>query len=196
MRLQKKYERAVGAAGAGGCGVALAFASAYSAYEGVVSGMQALPGDASQVLLQYLLLLMVPPFFSAVGGALVALALEVTGWRTLVISLAAFLIGFAFALLMARWYPYHGPDETVFSFLATAYLAMIFLIVVVAVPAFGSLPTGRAGLAATATIASLLLLATLLSGRDQTAIAAAILAWIMLPVITVLTSSTPESRNA
>ena len=202
----KLIERAGLAAGAGACGAALAAAGCYTFYYGIVSfisslGLAVMAGnDASGTIAEFFLL-GVAVAMSVGGGAILSRALGVSAWwRSTLLSVVAHAIGVALWIMAWNYLTsYSVPyfmysEEPVRSYLAAAYAFVVPLLVV-----FSSYrrdaPGGLVVALFLAVATAALPVASVLRASEGLALVSGLVAWVVLPAVSVLGSAMIGPRN-
>jgi hypothetical protein len=200
-------ERAGLAAGAGACGAALAAAGCYTFIYGIVSliasqGFDLMAGNAASGTIAELFLLGLAVAMSVGGGAILSRALGVSTWRrSTLLSGVAHAIGVALWIMAwnylmtsypERWDVY--SEEPLRSYLAAAYAFVVPLLVV-----FSSYrrdaPGGLVVALFLAVATAALPVASVLRDSEGLALASGVVAWVVLPAITVLGSAITGPRS-
>lgn len=195
-------KRAAVAAVAGACGAALAAGGCYTVLYGVASqAFGTLSNDAGGTVV-VLVFLLVGIGMSVGGGALLSKALGMsTRQRSILISVAAHAIGIP--LWIVAWNnlsPLNSETYGVFgeaplsSFIAATYAFVVPLIVVFS-SYRGEALAGVAVAIFLAVATAALPVASVLVDSEELALASGVLAWVMLPAITVLGSAMTGARN-
>ena len=199
-------ERAGLAAGAGICGATIAAAGCYAFLYGLSYQLAPIPGTSVNSgaggTFTGLFLLLVAVAMSVGGGALLSMALDAsTWWRSILISAAAHAIG------LPLWYATYGeivigmhkPGSTygfdgLVAFPAAAYAFVVPLIVV-----FSTFRRNAAkGLAITLPLwigTCALAVTALLRGSEGMAVTSGVVAWVVLPAVSVLGLTMIGARN-
>src|SRR5919112_2660150 len=207
----KLIERAGLAAGAGACGAALAAAGCYTFFYGIVSlissqGLSVMAGNAASGAIGVLFLLGVAVAMSAGGGAILSRALGVSTWRrSTLLSVVAHAIGVALWIMawnyLNSWrYDVYSEQPLVYSeqplrsYLAAAYAFVVPLLVV-----FSSYrrdaPGGLVVALFLAVAAAALPVASVLRASEGLALVSGLVAWVVLPAVSVLGSAMIGPRN-
>ena len=199
-------ERAGLTAGAGACGAALAAAGCYTFFYGIVSfisslGWSVMASNAASGTIAELFLLGLAVAMSVGGGAILSRALGVSTWqRSTLLSVVAHAIGVA--LWITAWnylssYPgrYDAySEQPLRSYLAAAYAFVVPLLVV-----FSSYrrdaPGGLVVVLFLAVTTAALPVASVLRESEGLALVSGIVAWVVLPAVSVLGSAIIGVRN-
>jgi hypothetical protein len=190
------------AAVAGTCGAAIAAGGSYTVFYGLTYGIVNMGAGAGGGM-TVVFILLVAVGLSVGGGALVGKALGVSTWqRSTLISAAAHAIGIP--LWIAAWdylnsYPGSQPpvfpyDQPLRSFSAAAYAFVVPVVVVFSSyrrDALGGLAVAIFLAVATATLP----MASVLVHSDELALASGVVAWVVLPAVSVLGSALIGPRN-
>jgi hypothetical protein len=194
--------RAASAAFAGACGAVIAAAGCCTVFYGLTYGIVN-SGAGAGGALAVVFILLVAVGISVGGGALVNKALGASTWqRSTLISVVAHAIGIP--LWVVAWnylnsYPVSHPpvfpyDQPLRSFSAATYAFAVPLVVV-----FSSYrrdaPGGLAVAIFLAVATATLPMASVLVDSDELALASGVVAWVMLPAISVLGSAMIGARN-
>ena len=207
----KLIERAGLAAGAGACGAALAAAGCYTFFYGIVSlissqGLSVMAGNAASGTIAELFLLALAVAMSAGGGAILSRALGVSTWRSsTLLSVVAHAIGVALWTMawnyLNSWrYDVYSEQPLVYSeqplrsYLAAAYAFVVPLLVV-----FSSYrrdaPGGLVVALFLAVATAALPVASVLRASEGLALVSGLVAWVVLPAVSVLGSAMIGPRN-
>jgi hypothetical protein len=199
-------ERAGLAAGAGICGAALAAAGCYTFFYGIFSliasqGLYVMAGNAASGTIAELFLLGLAVAMSVGGGAILGRALGVSTWqRSTLLSVAAHAIGVTL-WIMAWNYLTASPErydvyseQPLRSYLAAAYAFVVPLLVV-----FSSYrrdaPGGLVVALFLAVATAALPVASVLRDSEELALVSGIVAWVVLPAVSVLGSAMIKPRS-
>jgi hypothetical protein len=199
-------ERAASASVAGACGAAIAAGGSYAFLYGLSYQFSPIPGTSvnsgagGTITALFFLLLAVA--MSVGGGALLSKALGVSTWqRSTLISAAAHAIGLPLWIVTHNGIVIglHTPGSTygfdgLVAFPAAAYAFVVPLIVV-----FSTFRRNAAkGLAITLPLwigTCALAVTAVLRGSEGMAVTSGVVAWVVLPAVSVLGSAMIEPRN-
>ena len=185
-------ERAGVVAGAGIGGAAIAAAGSYAFLAGLSYQLVSANSGASGAITAVFLLL-VAVGMSVGGGALLSKALGVSTWqRSTVISGAAHAIGIPLWIMTYLYLTFHLPSPIYFDGLA-AFPAATYAFVVPLIVLFSAYrrdaPKGFAITLPLSIATGALPLTALLLESERMALTSAVVAWVVLPAISVLGSA-------
>jgi hypothetical protein len=190
-------ECAASAAVAGACGAAIAAGGSYAFLYGLSYQLAPIPGTSvnsgagGSITVLFFLLLAIA--MSVGGGALLSKALGVSTWqRSTLISTAAHAIGIPLWIMSYLYLIFHLPSPTYFEGLA-AFPAATYAIVVPLIVLFSSYrwvaPKGLAITLPLAVATFALPITSLLLESEQLAYISGVVAWVVLPAVSVLGSA-------
>ena len=189
------------AAGAGAGGAALAAAGSYGAFYGLASQAYGFVGSGASGTMYVLSYLLFAVAMSVGGGTLLSRALGVsTWWRSTLISAAAHAIGIPLWIVawnnLTSYTEPHGVfgEQPLLSFVAATYAFVVPLVVVFSSCRENALGGWAVAIALSAATAALPAAAVLVDS-EELAVTSGVVAWVVLPAVSVLGSAMIGPRN-
>ena len=199
-------ERAASAAVAGACGAAIAAGGSYTVLYALASQAFGTPSNDAGGTVGVLVFLLVGVGMSVGGGALLSKALGVSTWqRSILISAAAHAIGITLWIVaLNHLSPLNsetygdfgaGPLRSFIAAMIAAMYAFVVPLIVVFSSYRGEALGGVAVAIFLAVTTAALPVASVLVDSEELAVASGVVAWVMLPAITVLGSAITGPRS-
>jgi hypothetical protein len=192
---QAPLERAVVAAGAGICGATISAVGSYTFLYGLASQAYGAVSSGAGGTVAVLFLLLVAVAMSVGGGALLSKALGVSTWRrSTLISAAAHAIGIPLWITIDFHLPSHHYFEGLAAYPAATYAIVVPLIVLSSAYRRDA-PKGLAITLPLAIATFALPITALQLESEQLALTSAVVAWVVLPAVSVLGSAMIGARD-